>query len=428
MTEPASDRPPATLSERFPVWNVLRGFRIAVHIPHVLLASFAVLILATGQRGIDVLPFAPQETATHWPWNTASQASGTSLGTWGQAQASSAWQLLTLPYRSVAAPAVQLMTTGNTLTSAAYHWTHLLWALVVWGFFGGAISRMSAINFATDRGVGVKTATRYARRRFLSFFSAPLLPIAGILVLWIVLLVGGLIGRIPSAGPFFVGIFWVVALIVGLVVALIAVGLFAGWPLMSPTIATEDSDAFDGFSRSFSYVFSRPRQGFGYLLVSVVYGMACVALVALLTTLVIHLAIWGVSSGMGTDEVIVLTAGSPTPDAIVNDDHFTTPLKAVPKGARAITAFWMNATRVLVQGFAVSLFWSLATIIYFLLRYSDDATSLDEVFLTAADEPEDLLPLVGVASSEQPVVERPLGTESGTPDDSTRQHPPSTGE
>ena len=42
-----------------------------------------------------------------------------------------------------------------------------------------------------------------------------------------------------------------------------------------------------------------------------------------------------------------------------------------------------------------------------LLRQSEDATDLDEVYLTTEPERDDLLPLIGTAASEQPVVERP---------------------
>ena len=83
----------------------------------------------------------------------------------------------------------------------------------------------------------------------------------------------------------------------------------------------------------------------------------------------------------------------------------------VPDGAYGITAFWLNTAAVAVHGFAVSLFWTLATIAYFVVRKTDDGTALDEVFLWDEAQPDALLPLVGVAASEQPVVERPLEKE-----------------
>ena len=62
---------------------------------------------------------------------------------------------------------------------------------------------------------------------------------------------------------------------------------------------------------------------------------------------------------------------------------------------------------LMMVAFVYSYFWSASTIIYFLLRQSDDATDLDEVYLPDEQERDELLPLVGVAASDQPVVERP---------------------
>jgi hypothetical protein len=309
--------------------------------------------------------------------------------------------LFAAPYRSVAEPAVGLLRLEQEWAPAAYHWTRLLWALAVWALFGAAITRLAAVSFAADRTLGLKTVSLFAGRRFLSYFTAPLLPVAGIAFLWLLLMLGGLIGAIPSAGPYLVGIFWFLALAVGFVAALILVGVLGGWPLMAPAISTEDSDAFDGFSRSFSYVFSRTRQWATLIVAAAAYGILLTAAVAALAWLVVHLTVWGIAAGMSLTDAGALTADSPlSKGGAVSED--------VPDSAASFAQFWLNAASLVVHGFAASLFWTLATVSYFLLRQSDDATSLDEVYLNPEDEPDDLLPLVGVAASEQPVIERPL--------------------
>ena len=81
---------------------------------------------------------------------------------------------------------------------------------------------------------------------------------------------------------------------------------------------------------------------------------------------------------------------------------------------------------VLVSGFVASYFWTAVTVIYLLLRQVDDATDFHEVYMPEEKEADELLPLVGVAASEQSIIERPpegdfvgrpaiLGS-SGTPD------------
>ena len=42
------------------------------------------------------------------------------------------------------------------------------------------------------------------------------------------------------------------------VMAVLSLGMLAGWPLMWGAIAAEDSDAFDAISRSYAYTFQRP--------------------------------------------------------------------------------------------------------------------------------------------------------------------------
>ena len=56
----------------------------------------------------------------------------------------------------------------------------------------------------------------------------------------------------------------------------------------------------------------------------------------------------------------------------------------------------------------VSFFWSATTVIYFLLRQSDDGTPLDQVYIPGPPPKPEPLPVVGVAASQQPVIERPV--------------------
>jgi hypothetical protein len=48
-----------------------------------------------------------------------------------------------------------------------------------------------------------------------------------------------------------------------------------------------------------------------------------------------------------------------------------------------------------------SFFWSAATIMYFLLRRSDDGTDFDQVYLPEEEEQDELLSLVGEDAPDQ---------------------------
>ncbi|HVG93768.1 MAG TPA: hypothetical protein VND21_04935 [Planctomycetota bacterium] len=137
----------------------------------------------------------------------------------------------------------------------------LLWVLlaalalsVVWGFFGGAISRMAAVDLSSERREPPGAALAFARRHARGFIGAKATLWAGALVP-----LGGAIlvsyaGRLPD--PFgslllVPAVLVVAVLVVGAVVAA-SLGAAAGF-LSSPTIACEDSDAFDAVSRVYGY-------------------------------------------------------------------------------------------------------------------------------------------------------------------------------
>ena len=69
------------------------------------------------------------------------------------------------------------------------------------------------------------------------------------------------------------GMFWPLALLAGLIMALLLVGLAVGWPLMWATISVEATDPFDALSRSYSYAFHRPIRYLFYVIVAAVLGL-----------------------------------------------------------------------------------------------------------------------------------------------------------
>ncbi|MHC4061483.1 MAG: hypothetical protein ACYSR6_07725, partial [Planctomycetota bacterium] len=128
---------------------------------------------------------------------------------------------------------------------------------------GGAICRMAALQLAQGEKPGLTEALRFSTRKFLSFFTAPLLPIAIILFIGLFVFLLGLVGNIPRIGELIMGIFMPLALIAGSLIAILLIGAVAGFNLMFPAVAYEGSDCFDAMSRSFNYIYSRPwRMGF----------------------------------------------------------------------------------------------------------------------------------------------------------------------
>jgi len=475
----------------FPWVHLFRAFRIAIDVRKIILASLGLVVLAVGNWAFLFLPFAPDEnTGFPRPWDQQLgynfegprlSADGTepaylpapsldvptpieSLITdprntlWG---IGTNWAVVLRPLLPVIEPARELFRSNETWGKVAYAWTRLLWAIVVWSLFAGALTRMAAVQFARNESVGLAPAIQFSGGKFLSYVSAPLLPVGGIILCWLACLVAGLIGRIPAIGDTVVGFLGFIPLLFGLLMALLLLGVAAGWPLMLATVSTEGTDAFDGFSRSYGYVYSRPWQYLWLSVLTLAYGSAVIFVVWIMVSLVASLTNWGVAAGMGAKSAERLfesapsilqlspeAAPIPVPDLLMEDAAATTETTVTaettvsaaapneqaseapsettePPGsttARQFMGVWLSVLGLLVNGFVYSYFWCAVTIVYFLLRKSDDATALDEVYLLDEEEEDDLLPVVGVADSQHAVVERPPGVISPEQSDASAQN------
>ncbi len=279
--------------------------------------------------------------------------------------------------------------------------------LVVWALFGGALCRAAALDAAREESISATEALSFARKKLLSFIGAPLLP-AGIFAMFAVfLLAGGLVGAIPVIGNVAVALLFWLALAAGFVMALVIVGTVAGGSLTFPTIAVEGSDAFDAFSRSFSYIYQRPWRAAFYGLVATAYGALCLLFVKLFVRLglAVVYVIVGWTMNLGSPSLSE-TAGESARrmsklEAIWQGPSLTGEttfwgsfgpagdVAGTTKFARGVFHIWMLAgVFTLVGAFAVSFYYSASTVIYLLLRREVDATDLEEVFVEDMPVPE----------------------------------------
>src|SRR5690606_10380489 len=114
-----------------------------------------------------------------------------------------------------------------------------LWFLVLAAVFGGAISRIAAVQVARDEKISLRSALRFSTGKFVSFLSAPLIPVLIIAAIALAVAIAGLLGNIPWLGELVLGALFIFALIAGFVITLVLLGLVGGFSLMYPTIAAE---------------------------------------------------------------------------------------------------------------------------------------------------------------------------------------------
>ncbi len=309
-------------------------------------------------------------------------------------------------------PIVYLFDPASGGWNRIYLFLVILWTLAVWGLFGGAITRMAAVQVARpNEKVGMTEAVRFAWSRYKSFFSAPLFPLLFIVVLTVFLIIFGLFQMlIPIFGDIFVaGLFWPLVLLVGLIMAVVLVGL-VGWPLMYSTISAEGSDSFDAISRSYSYVYQAPWHYLWYSVVAMVYGAVLVFFVGLMGSLMVYLGKWGVSqtpdpfdreptylfiyapTSYGWRDLLLFKhPAAETVEVVQGNGTLGSELTLSGTYMRSmnwynylgayLVTIWVWLLFLMVVGFGYSYFWTATTIIYLLMRRKVDDTEMDEVHL-----------------------------------------------
>lgn len=297
--------------------------------------------------------------------------------------------------KALARPDVLGITRNMAACLVALVWTfqyHLLYSVIffavtlaVLSLCGGAICRIAALQFAQGEKPGLTEAVHFSARKFYSLLTAPITPLAIIAVVGVSILLLGLVGNIPVVGELSVGVFLPLALLAAALIAIIAIGTLAGFNLMFPTIAYEDSDCFDAISRSFSYVYADPwRMGF-YTLAATVYGAICYAFVRFFCYLLLQITRLFLQFGFLSQNE-KLTQIWPAP----NFTHFLGAAEADPtswstKAGAFLVYVWVLVVVGLMVSFVISFYYSANTIIYALMRNRVDKTALDEVY-TGSDE------------------------------------------
>ena len=269
-------------------------------------------------------------------------------------------RLIAVPFR----PSATLAEMGAALA-------RLGWFVLVWSIFGTAITRHVALKLVEEEAPGPIGATLYGSRKWLPSFNSVLFVLFGMLALSVPGAILGLLMR-TEWGLAFAGAVWPLVLLGAVVLAILAIGVVAGWPLMVAAVGVERGDSFQAISTAFSYLYQRPLHYAFYALVALLVAVPSLAVAGLFADASGTLAMWAASFGMGHERT-----------AAVLDGLSATGPVAGAWGVRAI-AFWTRGVETLLSSFGWGYFWAIATAAYLLLRHDVDGTELDEVVL---DEP-----------------------------------------
>jgi hypothetical protein len=303
--------------------------------------------------------------------------------------------------------------------------------LLVWSYYGGAIMRIAAVEYALGERIELRSATAYAWRKHGCLFGAPfgmLLILAGlglaILLLgalaWNVLVVAvavagllatgvvagivqdrahsGKVGMaagvvllallttacvalsragvtVPYVGQILLAVLSPLAALASVAMALIGIWLLLGTGLMFAAVAAEDADTFQAWARSCSALCRQIWRFLGYCIITSAYGALCIGFACL-----VRLAAWWfllvcLSPALGnTVEIARWLSAETSPE---------------PGSGAGVLLFVLRANDFVLDLAVISLvvtfMASATTIVYFLLRKHSDGRPVTEVHLEPRD-------------------------------------------
>jgi hypothetical protein len=385
----------------FPWLIILRTFRIAIAPSILAIATVAMLLTSAGWKLSAVLflsHFENGELVIEYPKpaNPLHEDYFAPLRSYLPLAVSeylpAATNGLFEPFLALAEPVHRLFSLKLTLGETAYYLFGFLASLAVWAFAGGYITRQALVRLAAEHAPSATATAIYAGRRYLSYLFAPLYPLLGVLLIAIPIALLGLPIRVDvGVGSLIAGLFWLFVVLGSLAAVWLLAGLLFGWPLMWPAISAErDGDAFDAFSRSFSYVYGKPLHYLFYVVVAAMFGALSLAVVNGAAILLTEFGFWALAWGGGG---FAVTEIRELVEKRLGGVPFAEDVEGTKRVGVTLISLVVALIRAVADAYTYSFLWVVASAIYLLLRRDVDEKEMDEV---------DLDPLVSPPPSPAP--------------------------
>ncbi len=338
----------------FPWLALFRALGLALHVRQIFVGMIAVLLIAAGENIIGAIPLPRGLPGT--PFDS-------SLVSW-----------VLLPWVDLIYPLLPkwMFSNSATFSSPGLDWSDKLrilfrftWVFVIGGLAGGILVRRAGMEFAREESVGLLSTVRFVLKRSVDYLSAPALPLGAVAALWVPLWLLGFVAEVISApvglglGGYLLFAVWGLVHAVGIVMAILLIAVFLGWPMMIAAVSINGGDGFDGLSRGFGFVLDRWRYYAWCVLLMIFYGGLSLCLVMIVLRGGEYLALAALSSGASG----WYTQGTESP--------------------------WHILKSILVRGFAYSFFWSSMAIIYLVLRQSVDNAELHDIYVEGSPQDSD---------------------------------------
>lgn len=247
--------------------------------------------------------------------------------------------------------------------------------VALWAIFSGAISRSAAEDYLRSDRRPWTHYLSFSLARPLSLIFAYVGPLLFAGVLCLVVAVVGLALRIPFV-QVGVAAFGFLAILVALAVVVMLCGLCLGFPMITPAVVCEGTDAIDANQRALAYVFGRPVRFLSYLGLLIVLMVVCGAVVAYFVSASLDLGASVVTGFVGRPNSGYLYYYMIQGEEYLSAGDVSASLKTTGK----VLAFWAGAWKLLVPAYLFSLFNCGGTILYFLARLVNDGQEPGELW------------------------------------------------
>jgi hypothetical protein len=278
------------------------------------------------------------------------------------------------------------------------------WTIAVWALFGGAIARIAALYLARGETIGPIAALKSAAFRWPSTAGAPTFGLIALFIVALPLMFAGLMMRLDFLA-IVLALVWFLLILLGLAVAIVGIGLAFGWPLMASTVAVERTDAFDGISRGYAYVYQRPLHLVFYIAVAGLLGLLAQTAVNLIVDSTLDATKWAVSTGAGAERIAELYRDYPADDDSMGQPELR---------AARIIRFWNRGFASIAASFPMAYLWPAAVGIYLLMRRHIDSTDVGEITFDEGDPERGLPTLVSNPATGVPRVAEPATPSAST--------------
>jgi hypothetical protein len=311
----------------FPGLSLLQAVRLGFRLRVLVPACLCLFVFAARQNIAEIL------------WDIAPSPQQLWI-TYGIAE-----QPLPGPVEAVVIGATRILASG--ILNNPFEFVSVIWSGLVLTVFGIAVSRSVATEYCIRSRTGVFSAMRFSFRHFTAGLVSTVLAASIVVAPLLVVSIAGWVMNFGAAGAWLVAICWPVVFLFGMLSIVVTIVCLIGWMLSLAAIGTDQCSGADALSRGINYVLS-------HKLLTTVYLMA----VVVVSNVATHIAHW------------LIQASTSVVFSRIDHNHGTSP---------SVLSDWMSAIQQLPHAVHLGVFLSGITIMYVLLRETEDGVHLREI-------------------------------------------------